>query len=136
MPHRRPQLGTVLEVSLPDGRFAYGRLYRDAAVCFYGEVSTVPGHPPLGNRDFIFCVGIYDDAVNDWPIVGMDSFLADEDSWPPPSGIIDPISGNRRVYHRGQIRDAEPSDGAELEPAAVWDKHHIIDRLLVELAPK
>jgi hypothetical protein len=34
MTRRRPQLGEVLQVALPDGTFAYGRVLRDG-IAFY-----------------------------------------------------------------------------------------------------
>lgn len=65
MRRRRPSVGTVLEFPLPNGQFVYGRCLRDGAVAFYRTRSTQPGHPPIGERDYEFVVGVYDDVVKD-----------------------------------------------------------------------
>jgi hypothetical protein len=59
----KPNIGDVLQFDLPDGTYAYGRVLRDACVAFYRRRSTEPGMPPLGDRDFEFTVGVYEDVV-------------------------------------------------------------------------
>ncbi len=119
-----------MQVPLSDGRFAYGRVYRDASIAFYRKASPGPGHPPLGDRDFAFCVGVYRDVVLRWERVGRDPFTEDEDEgWPPPSAIQDVISGEWRIYHRGEMRAATADEAEGLEPAAVWDGQHVLPRL-------
>lgn len=126
---RRRRVGEVLQIELPDGTFAYGRVLRDAAVGFYSRRSTQPDRPPIGDRDYEFVVGVYDDAVKQWPVVGYDpSATADED-WPPPSVIVDPITGTRSIYERGEIRPPRENEVDLVEPAAVWDEPHLIERL-------
>jgi len=135
VPKRQPSPGSVIQVPLPDGRFAYGRVYRDATVCFYRYVTRLPGEPPIGLRDFAFCVGVYDDVAASWEVVGVDGFSPDEDNgWPPASGVKDPISGSWQVYHRGVMRAATEDEARDLEPAAVWDRHHILPRLAAEFS--
>jgi hypothetical protein len=127
---RRPSPGPVIQVPLPDGRYAYGRVYRDATVCFYRCATRLPGEPPLGLRDFAFCVGVYDDVIASWEVVGVDGFSPDEDNgWPPASGVKDPISGSWQIYHRGAMRAAGEDEARDLEPAAVWDERHLLPRL-------
>ncbi len=128
--NHRPWPGSVLQVPLPDGRFAYGPVYRDATVCFYRYATRLPGEPPLGLRDFAFCVGVYDDVVACWEVVGVDGFSPDEDNgWPPASGVKDPISGSWRIYHRGAMRAAAEDEARDLETAAVWGERHLLPRL-------
>jgi hypothetical protein len=110
-------------------------VYRDATVCFYRCATRLPGEPPIGLRDFAFCVGVYDDVVAGWEVVGVDSFSPDEDSgWPPASGVKDPISGAWRIYHHGAMREATEQEARDLEPAAVWDEHHVLPRLVEGLS--
>jgi hypothetical protein len=132
MKHHRPRIGEVIQFSLPDGNFAYGRQLRDSAVAFYRGVSSQPGHPPIGSRDFQFIVGVYLDVVRsaDVPIVGYDPLDADEDGWPPAGVITDPITGAKRIYERGSMRPAVGDEWVGLETAAVWDRNHIVDRLM------
>jgi len=107
-------------------------VHRDATVAFYRKASMQPGQPPIGSRDFAFCVGIYRDVVLRWERVGLDPFTEEEgDGWPPPNAVHDPISSEWRVYHRGEMRAATADEAATLEPAAVWDEQHVLPRLTV-----
>ena len=48
MSRRRPRVGDVIQVTLPTGRYAYGRVLRDASVAFYSGTTVQPGLPPVG----------------------------------------------------------------------------------------
>ena len=132
MRRRRPRVGDVVQFSLPDGRYAYARVLGDAAAAFYAETSDGPGQPPIGSREYQFVVGIYDDVLrsDDVPVVGHDPSLDPDDEWPPPMSVTDPITRSVRVYERGIIRPARYEELSGLEPAAVWDLHHVIERLM------
>ena len=128
----RRKVGDVFQISLPNGRYAYGRIYRDASVGIYRKITDEPRNPPIGSRDFMFHVGMYDDIIKsgEFPIVGRDPFENSESEWPPPNFIKDQISGEYSVYHKGEIRKASESECKGLEEAAVWDSHHIVDRIM------
>lgn len=127
----QPQVGDVVQFTLPNGRYAYGRILQDASVAFYSGTTSEPDQPPIGSRDYQFVVGVYDDVLSseDVPVVGHDPAQSPEDDWPPPYRVRDPISGAIRIYHHEHMRAATPEEGEGLEPAAVWDFHHLIDRL-------
>jgi hypothetical protein len=112
--------GDVIQVMLPTGRYAYGRVLRDASVAFYRGTTAEPGLPPIGSRDYQFVVGVYDDVPGSEgaPVVGHDSAQGPEDDWPPPNSVRDPISGAMRIYHHGHLRPATPEEAEGLEPAA------------------
>jgi hypothetical protein len=122
----------VIQLTLPSGRYAYGRVLRDANVAFYSETTTEPGLPPVGSRDYQFVVGVYDDVFSseNITVVSHDPSRSPEDDWPPPASIRDPITGSMMIYHHGHMRDATPQECEGLETAAVWDLHHLIDRLM------
>ena len=126
----RPKPGDVFQIPLPDGRFAYGRVFRDASVGIYKQVSAAPQSPP-DREEFAFIVGLYKDVLTSgrWPIIGRRPFPDEDAAWPPPKSIKDPISGRYSLYHKGEIRPASPEECAGLERAAVWDAHHVIDRI-------
>jgi hypothetical protein len=126
---RRPNVGDVVQIDLPGGRYASGRVLRDASIAIYGRVSDLPAEPPIGSRDYAFVVGVYDDAVSAWPVVGHDPSRNADDDWPPPNVINDSITGEVSIYHKGVIRPASGEECEGLEPAAVWDSHHIIERI-------
>jgi hypothetical protein len=131
MRRRRPRVGDVIQLALPTGRYAYGRVLRDASVAFYRESTDAPRKPPIGSRDFQFVVGVYEDVPGSeaCPVVGYDPSRDDEDDWPPPYQVADPITGALRLYHKGQARPATHDECEGLEPAAIWDLHHLLERL-------
>lgn len=131
MKKKRTQVGDVVQVALPDGRFAYGRVLLDAGVAFYRHMSRAPGEPPIGSRDYLFVVGVYDDLPGRaFPIVGHDPAQGPDDDWPPPNCVRDPITGATSIYHKGEMYPAPEEDCEGLEPAEIWDADDIIERLL------
>jgi len=127
-----PKVGDVVQVELPTGRYAYGRVLRDASVAFYEATSDDPGQPPIGSRTYRFVVGVYEDVLKSasCPIVGHDPSRDTEDDWPPPNSVRDPLTGAMRIYHHGVMRPAGAVECEGLEPAAVWDLHHLVDRIM------
>jgi len=87
------------------------------------------GEPPIGSRDFAFIVGVYEDVVAACPVVGRDPLYDGEDGWPPPYRVTDPITDRISIYERGETRPVEGEDTESLEPAAVWDLQHVVERL-------
>jgi hypothetical protein len=131
----RIKIGNVFQIALPNGKYAYGRIYNDAAVGIYRAVSDGPFMPPIGSRDFLFNVGMYDDVLKsgECPIVGHDEFTNGESEWPPPHYIKDIITGEFSIYYKGKIRKSSKNECDGLEETAVWGLEHIIPRIMQEL---
>ena len=127
----RPKLGDIFMIPLPNGRYAYGKVLRDASVGIYEPILDHPSDTPI-NSSFAFVVGLYSDILKSgiWPIVGHESFGSEEQEWPPPYYIKDTISGKFSIYNKGKIREATEEECEGLEKAAVWEAHHIIDRIM------
>lgn len=130
MKNVKAQLGDVLLIVLPDGRYAYGRLLKEGAVAFYRTITSNPDQPPIGSRDFQFVVGVYKDVVDRLPIVGHDPSGHPEEDWPPPGVVRDPITKQAKLYHKGAMRPASEEEVRGLEPVAAWDLHYVVDRLM------
>lgn len=124
----KARVGDVVQLALPDGTFAYGRVLHEG-VAFYRHRSSEPGRPPIGSRDYEFVVGVHDAAVAQWPVVGTDPGANPDDDWGPRMSVRDPITGRVQIYQRGHLRPATEVEVVGLEPVASWDTHHIIDRL-------
>lgn len=131
MRHEKPKIGDVVQITLPSGKYAYGRVLRDASVAFYRTITEQPGEPPVGSREYQFVVAVYDDVLESdkAPVVGHDPSQSAEDEWPPPYCVRDPITRRLKLYHKGDMRAATEEECLGVEPAAVWDLHHLIDRL-------
>ena len=124
--------GDVFQIPLPDGRFAYGRVFKDASVGIYSTITDEPLHPPTGSRAYLFIVGLYSDILEKgyWQVIDHDAFAPDESSWPPQYFVRDIISGDYQIYHRGEMRPAQPEEVEGLEEAAVYDREHIVERIM------
>ncbi len=129
MSRGNPKVCDVVEILLPSGGVAYGRVLRDASIAVYDRVGSDPGSPPIGSRDYLFTVGIYEDALKKLPVVGHDPSQSHDDDWPPPHCVTDKITGRKSIYHHGEMTPADPEACEGLEPAAVWDLHHIVERI-------
>jgi hypothetical protein len=127
-PGSLPAVGDIVELPLPDGRYAYGRVLRDASVAvLISETSVIP---PVGTRDYECVVGVDEGDLARLAVVGHDPAIDEADEWPPPYSVTDPITGESRIYHRGEIRPHQSADATGLEPAAVWSVEQIVERAL------
>jgi len=127
----KPRVGDIFEVPLPNGRFAYGKVFRDASVGIYETVFDASVRPPIKSA-FSFVVGLYEYILVDgvWPIIGHEPFESTDAEWPPPYFIKDAISGDYSRYHKGIIIQSFETECRGLEQAAVWDADDIIRRII------
>lgn len=127
----QPQkLGNVYAIPLPNGKYAYGRQYKE----FQLAISKFKSNEIIKNPDFSdldFIVGVYRDVLtcSDWPKVCNYPFNNEEEAWGLPTYIHDPINPeNYEIYYKGEIKKATKKDCIGLERCAAWDSNHIIDR--------
>ena len=125
------KVGSILQIPLPDNRFAFGKLYQDSCIAIYEEIAASPNSIPQEEK-FQFIVGVYSDVLASWAVVDFKPFACEADSWPPPMYILDPISGEYSIYYQGESIPSTKEQCKDLEEAAVWDVHHIIDRIMGE----
>lgn len=128
---KRLNLGDIFEIPLPSGKNAYGRLYKEGILGIYqGRYSDISELSEDISYDFFVCV--YDDVLRDgvWKKVGNRKFSSKEDAWAPPLCVIDAITGIGSLYYKGEIRPCTYEECKNLEIAAVWDRHHVVDRLM------
>lgn len=130
---RRKKLGDVYAIPLPNGKFAFGRIFKDAGIGIYKHIGESIEDVPMG-EDYQFIVGVYENVLKsgNWTVVENRPFNNEEEAYPPPSCIIDNISGEYSIYYKGEIRRATKSECEGLEIAAVWADNHIIDRIMGE----
>jgi hypothetical protein len=128
----RVRLGDVLAIPLSEGVYAFCRVLKDASVGVYRFLASSPKNLPSPETGYLFVVGVYRDVLTSggWPVVARRPFVDEDAAWPPPHVVQDPLSGRFSIYHRGTFRPATPEeDAGQLEPAAVWDKEHIVARI-------
>src|SRR5437762_3139251 len=87
--------GDVLAIPLKDDRVAFCRILKDACIGVYRYLSLSQDDLPPPGTEYLFIVGAYRDILTSgkWPRVGHVPFENEEEAWPPPMVINDPING-------------------------------------------
>ena len=128
---RRLRLGDIYEISLSDGKKAYGRLFKECTLALYkGSYHSFSELPGDAEYDRFICV--YKDLLQDgeWKIVGNRPFQSEEESWPPPKCVVDAITLKGSLYYKGKITPCAYAECKDLEVVAVWDRSHVVDMLM------
>lgn len=127
------KIGDIYAIPLPNGKFAFGKSFRDACIAIYKHIGNNMVDFPR-TEEYQFIVGVYKDILKSgvWPVIGNRPFNTEDEQWPPPMCVIDSISGEYSIYHKGELRDSSMSECEGLEVAAVWEPEHIIDRIMGE----
>ena len=131
MRKKRLKLGDIYEIPLPNGNNAYGRLYKEYVLAIYKDRCTSIDELQL-SEEYDFYVGVYKDLLQDgeWKIVGNKKFENDEDAWAPPRCAINAMTKIGSLYYKGEILPCNYEECKDLEIVAVWDRHHLVDRLM------
>lgn len=131
MRRKKLKLGDIYKIPLPDGTYAFGRLFKEFTLAIYkGRYKNDLEMPET--EDYEFYVGVYKDLLQDgeWEIVGSRPFEDEEEAWSPPQCIMDVISGGYEIYVKGKIFPSTEEECKDLEVASAWDRHHVVDRLM------
>lgn len=117
---KRIKIGDVYAIPLPNGKYAFGRKFKDAGIGIYKYIGEGIEDIPK-DEEYQFIVGVYEYVLKsgDWTVVENRPFKSDDEAYPPPSCIIDSISGEYSIYYKGEIRSATKSECEGLEVAAV-----------------
>lgn len=128
---RRLKLGDIYEIELPNGKKAYGRLYKEYTLAIYDKICDNIADLPQENK-YRFFVGVYKDLLQDgiWPVVANRGFASDEESWPPPQCVVDAITTIGSIYYKGEIIPCSYEECKDLEIVSAWDRNHVIDRIM------
>ena len=128
---RRLKLGDIYEISLPNGKKAYGRLYKEYTLAIYEKICDDVTELPEEEK-YRFFAGVYKNLLQDgeWPVVANRKFASDEDSWAPPQCVVDAITKIGSLYFKGEIIPCSYEECKDLEIVAAWDRHHLIDRIM------
>lgn len=93
----------------------------------YNDISELPD-----TVSYYRFICVYEDLLCDgkWKVVGHKGFKNADEAWAPPKCVIDKITGKGSIYYKGEIRSCSYDECKNLEIAAVWDRHHVIDMLM------
>ena len=109
---QNPQPGDVIAIPLDGGRYAFGRVLKDASIGVYRYLAKSPDDLPPPHPDYLFVVEAYRHLLTsgEWPVVARRPLQSGEDAWPPPYVVRDPISGKCSIYHKGEMHPASPAE--------------------------
>ena len=126
---KRLKLGNIYEIGLPNGKKAYARLFKEYTLAIYNGFYNDYSEVPFVEQYFRF-IGVYKDLLTDgvWKVVGNRKFENEEDAWAPPSCVIS-ADGKTSLYYKGNLTECVPEECENLEVAAAWDRHHVVDML-------
>lgn len=110
MPRRKSlQVGDVMAIPLPDGRFGYCRVFRDVTYGIYDYVSdTWPDVAELIQAPFVFWSTCFSRLIraDGWIFLENVPFPSEKDCWPPPRREFrDDLLYMIRVHFRGWTAD-------------------------------
>ncbi|MBN9663653.1 MAG: DUF4259 domain-containing protein [Acidobacteria bacterium] len=128
----RPKMGDILQFPLPDGRFAYARVYFKNTLGIYKETSTHASDSPRGSREFLFFVRVPQFLFLDgsFPvIVDRDPLKKDEDKYGPPrfnqSGAV------FSIYRNGIEERATADECRGLDRWGLWHMDGVVKRIML-----
>lgn len=128
---KRKKIGDIVEISLPDGKNAYARLYREGVLGIYkGRFQTYGDLAE--DTEFFRYICLYRDSLSKLEVVGNRPFEKEEDSWAPDMVVVDAITGKGSLYHHGEIFNCSYEECKDLEVCAVWELAHLVDMLMGE----
>ena len=125
--------GSFLRVPLADGSFGYGRVLKSPFDAFYDYRTTSPDADldRIASKPILFRVVARQPRPKTWALIGWRE--VEERLAQPIVQFKQDIGGFRRCTifdTAGNVRAAEPHECVGLERLAVWEAHHVEERLL------
>ena len=127
------RIGTFLRIPLDDGSFGYGRVLADPYMAFYNYRTAAPESDlgVIGSKPILFIQSVRIVNATRWVDIG--AMELDGDAAKPVVRFMQDLADFRKCTifdTAGMEREANPEDCIGLERAAVWEQHHIEQRLL------
>jgi hypothetical protein len=132
---RAPKLapGTFVRIPLADGSFGYGRILSDPYVAFYNYRTKEPSSDldVIDSKPLLFTQAVRIFGYDRWANIGKRK-LEGELAKPVVRFMQDLADFTKCTIFdsEGMEKEARPEECVGLERAAVWDPHHIEQRLL------
>lgn len=129
------KLGDVFSIPLPNGKFAFCRIFRGAAMAFYQDVVDFPDQlPTVEVYQFTVGVNINHILSDQWQRVDYRPFATEDEAWPPPSYVVDVFTEKYKIYHKGVISKERytKEECAGMEKTIIWRPEDIVKRLMGE----
>lgn len=127
------RIGTFLRIPLDDGSFGYGRVLANPYIAFYDYRTAAPESDltALASKPILFIQSVR--LVDSARWVNIGAMDLEGDAAKPVVRFMQDLADFRECTifdTAGMERKATPEDCIGLERAAVWEPHHIEQRLL------
>lgn len=134
------KVGHIVAIPLPDGRFAFAKVFNDHDFGVYGLVSEkIEPVEKIVEHQIVFFKAATDSAVisGEWPIVGEEPFPDEESAWAPPQAAGNLPQDNLGVpspmrYHKGKMKSARIEDLTGLDRFAFSQRPELFIEVLVD----
>lgn len=127
------EVGTFVRIPLEDGSFGYGRILSNPDVAFYNYRTMEPSSDldVIGSKPVLFTQAVRLFGYDRWANIGKRP-LEGEVAKPVVSFMQDLADFRKCTIFdsAGMEKEVGPEECIGLERAAVWDVHHIEQRLL------
>ncbi|MCY1074853.1 immunity 26/phosphotriesterase HocA family protein [Archangium lansingense] len=125
--------GTFLRIPLADGTFGYGRALEPPFDAFYEYRTESPDSDldRIASKPILFKIAVRILEPSSWDVIGWREI--EESLSQPIVQFRQDIGSFRRctIFDTvGNSRSAEPQECVGLERMAVWEQHHVEERLL------
>jgi hypothetical protein len=125
--------GTFLRIPLADGTFGYGRTLSPAYDAFYDYRTESPDSDldRIASKPILFKIAVRHLVPGSWEVIGRRKL--EEPLTRPIVYFRQDVGDFRRCEicdTADNVRSAEPQECVGLERMAVWDEHHVEERLL------
>lgn len=125
--------GTFVRVPLADGSFGYGRVLANPYIAFYNYRTTEPSTDldEIASKPILFTQAVRLFDYKRWANIGHRKLEGELTK--PVVRFMQDLADYRKCTifdSAGMERQATPEECVGLERAAVWDPHHIEQRLL------
>ena len=133
---RKIKIGDIYAVPLPNGMYAYARVFRDAGFGVYNKLGNTVNPEINDEWRYQFVISVFKDLLQDgkWIYVRNLPFKSADEEWPPKRYIKDSISGSYSIYYKGEIKPSSAEECEGLECAIVWDRELVVNRIMEEIA--
>lgn len=125
-------IGNIFQIKLPNGRYAFGRVYRDDSVAIYKKLGDTPKDYPIGSRDFLFNIGFPEEELNNGhcPVVGNDPFKDIEDAWPPPVYFHNNFTDSYSILYKGKVWESTKDECDGFEDVKILQLNEVVDKIM------
>jgi hypothetical protein len=129
-----PPAGMFVRIPLANGSFGYGRALADPYMAFYDYNTKIPVDDidEIGAKPILFRQAVrLTRSSSKWTQLGQRNL--DEEAAEPVVRFMQDLADFRKCTifdSAGMRRDVGPEECIGLERAAVWEAHHIEQRLL------